>query len=235
MRVTLSEVSKGPNRAALPLTSLEFHTGRVTLARAETERRPTVLGLIASGRMRPDSGTVTFDGRTDYGTIRNRVALVDAPGVCEPAADVTVAEVVAEELMFAGRIGHRRAVTRMLAALGLTDEARSSMADLEPDARIRLLTELAVLRDGVEGLVICSPDRHGGDPLGWWTIANGLSARGYAVLAIAGDASAHAIASFDPELVVTTSGEAVSIVPSATATEGAPSAPAPATEGAESR
>ncbi|MBC7441304.1 MAG: hypothetical protein H7311_02055 [Ramlibacter sp.] len=215
MRVTLSEVSKGPNRAALPLTSLEFHTGTVTLARAETERRPTVLGLIASGRMRPDSGTVTLDGRTDFGAIRSRVALVDAPGVCEPAADVTVAEVVAEELMFAGRIGHRRAVGRMLAAFDLADEARSSMADLEPDARIRLLTELAVLRDEVEGLVMCSPDRHGGDPLGWWTVANGLSARGYAVLVIAGDASAHAIASLHPALVVTTSDKAVSIAPSA--------------------
>ncbi|WP_174843778.1 hypothetical protein [Cryobacterium sp. TMT2-23] len=235
MRVTLSEVSKGPNRAALPLTSLEFHTGTVTLARAETERRPTVLGLIASGRMRPDSGTVTVDDRTDYGAIRSLVALVDAPGVCEPAADITVAEVVAEELMFAGRIGHRRAVARMLAAFGLADEARSSMADLEPDARIRLLTELAVLRDGVEGLVICSPDRHGGDPLGWWTVTNGLSARGYAVLVIAGDASAHAIAAVDPDLVVTTSGEAVSIVPSGPGTPAANPALTHAHAGADAR
>ncbi|PXA71651.1 hypothetical protein [Cryobacterium arcticum] len=193
MRITLTNVTKGPKDSALPLTSLEFESGAVTLARAETERRPTVLGLIASGRMRPDSGTVTLDGRTDYSGLRRHIALVDALGVSEPAADVTVAEVVSEELMFAGRLGHRRAVAVVLDDLGLAGQSRVNMADLAPDSRIRLLTEMAVLRGDVQGIVLTSPDRHGGDPLGWWQIGGDLAARGYAVLVIAGDASAHAI------------------------------------------
>jgi hypothetical protein len=197
MRITLSNVTKGPRDSALPSTSLEFESGTATLARAETERRPTVLGLIASGRMRPDSGTVTLDGRTDYAGLRRHLALIDALGVSEPAADVTVAEVVAEELMFAGRLGHRRAVAVLLDGLGLTEASRANMADLAPDSRIRLLTELAVLRDDVQGIVLTSPDRHGGDPLGWWRIAGDLATRGYAVLVIAGDASAHAIANLE--------------------------------------
>jgi len=197
MRITLSNVTKGPKDSALPRTSVEFESGTATLARAETERRPTVLGLIASGRMRPDSGTVTLDGRTDYAGLRRHLALIDALGVSEPAADVTVAEVVAEELMFAGRLGHRRAVGVVLDELGLTDSSRANMADLAPDKRIRLLTELAVLRDDVQGIVLTSPDRHGGDPLGWWRIAGDLAGRGYAVLVIAGDASAHAIANLE--------------------------------------
>jgi hypothetical protein len=197
MRISLSNVTKGPADSALPRTSLEFESGTATLARAETERRPTVLGLIASGRMRPDSGTVTLDGRTDYAGLRRHLALIDALGVSEPAADVTVAEVVAEELMFAGRLGHRRAVTGLLGDLGLGDEARGNMADLAPDSRIRLLTELAVLREDVRGIVLTSPDRHGGDPLGWWRTAGDLATRGYAVLVIAGDASAHAIANLE--------------------------------------
>ena len=197
MRITLSTVTKGPNDSALPLTSLEFESGTATLARAETERRPTVLGLIASGRMRPDAGTVTLDGRTDYAGLRRHIALVDALGVSEPAADVTVAEVVSEELMFAGRLGHRRAVAVVLGDLGMAEHARANMADLAPDSRIRLLTELAVLREDVRGIVLTSPDRHGGDPLGWWRDARALAERGYAVLVIAGDASAHAIANLD--------------------------------------
>lgn len=199
MRITLTEVTKGPRHSALPPTTLEFRSRAVTFAKAETERRPTVLGLIAAGRMRPDSGTVQINRQTDYSRMRTRIALVDALGVSEPAADLTLAEVVAEELMFAGRIGHRRAVARVLAGLGLADRSRSSMADLAPDARIRLLTELAVLRDGVHGLVVTSPDRHGGDPLGWWGIAGGLAARGFAVLVIAGEASAHALAAAEPD------------------------------------
>ena len=199
MRITLSNVTKGPKDSALPLTSLAFESGTATLARAETERRPTVLGLIASGRMRPDSGTVTLDGHTDYAGLRRHLALIDALGVSEPAADVTVAEVVAEELMFAGRLGHRRAVGVVLDELGLTDSSRANMADLAPDKRIRLLTELAVLRDDVRGVVLTSPDRHGGVPLGWWRIAGDLAERGYAVLVIAGDASAHAIANLESQ------------------------------------
>lgn len=194
MLITLTEVTKGPKHSALPPTTLRFTSGAVTLAPAETERRPTVLGLIASGRMRPDSGTVQIDGGTDYSGIRGRIALVDALGVSDPAADVTVAEVVAEELMFAGRIGHRRAVSRVLTDLGLADQARSDMADLAPRARIRLLAELAVMRGGVEGLVLTSPDRHGGDPLDWWAAAAGLAGRGYAVLVIAGKAAAGVVA-----------------------------------------
>jgi len=197
MRVTLTAVTKGPQDSALPATTLEFGSDAVTFARAETERRPTVLGLIASGRMRPDSGTVTLDGHTDYAGLRRQIALVDALGVSEPAADVRVEEVVAEELMFAGHLGRRRTVKRVLAEFGLADQARSNMGDVAPDDRIRLLTELAVLRDGVMGLVLTSPDRHGGDPLGWWDVAGGLAVRGYAVLVIAGDASAHAIADLE--------------------------------------
>ena len=67
------------------------------------------------------------------------------------------------------------------------------IANVDPFVRLRLLTELAVLRDGVEGLVLVSPDRHGGDPQEWWALARGLADRGYAVLVIAGDASAAAI------------------------------------------
>ncbi|MCU1446641.1 MAG: transporter ATP-binding protein [Cryobacterium sp.] len=99
--------------------------------------------------------------------------------------------------MFAGRLGHRRAVAVLLGDLGLADQARANMADLAPDSRIRLLTELAVLRDDVESIVLTSPDRNGGDPLGWWRIAGDLAERGYAVLVIAGDASAHAIANLE--------------------------------------
>jgi hypothetical protein len=193
VKIELIGVSKGRNGSSLPETTVRFETDAATLARAETERRPTVLGLLASGRMRPDTGRVLIDGAVDNADLRTRVALVDAPDVSDPAADVTVTGVVMEELMFAGLPGSRRDAMLTLAQLELGAYAKTSMADLPPAVRIRLLTELAVLRDGVEGLVIAAPDRHGGDPLDWWRIARALAARGYAVLVIAGDASAAAI------------------------------------------
>ncbi|MFZ4895531.1 hypothetical protein ACL9RL_13865 [Plantibacter sp. Mn2098] len=193
MRVELTDVSKGKNGLILEPTTLSFRTGEATFARAETEQRPTVLGLIASGRMKPDTGTVHIDGGVDNRAMRRHVALIDAPDVSEPASDVTVAGVVAEELMFAGRPSHLFAVNRTLDDLGLSSISRNAISTAPPTQRVRLLTELAVLRKDVTGLVLVSPDRHGGDPLEWWTIARHLAARDYAILVIAGDASATAI------------------------------------------
>jgi len=193
MRIELRGVGKGRRSEALPPTTVGFESGRATLARAETEQRPTVLGLLASGRMRPDTGTVTIDGRADAAAIRRTVALVDAPDVSDPAPNVTVAGVAAEELMFAGVPSNPVSIARWLDDLGLRDVARIPIANVEPVVRLRLLTELAILRDDVEGLVLVSPDRHGGDPLEWWDLAKRLADRGFAVLVIAGDASAAAI------------------------------------------
>lgn len=193
MRIELHGVGKGRRTEALPATTIGYESGRTTLARAETEQRPTVLGLLASGRMRPDTGTVTIDGRADAAAIRRTIALVDAPDVSDPAPNVTVAGVAAEELMFAGVPSDPVSVARRLDDLGLRGVARIPIANLDPITRLRLLTELAILRDGVEGLVLVSPDRHGGDPLEWWDLAKRLADRGFAVLVIAGDASAAAI------------------------------------------
>jgi hypothetical protein len=107
---------------------------------------------------------------------------------------VTVAGIVAEELMFAGLASHPLAVRRRLAGLGAAEYARYAIGTVPPTVRIRLLTELALLRTGVEGVVIVSPDRHGGDPVEWWRFARELAGRGIAVLVVAGDASAAAIA-----------------------------------------
>jgi hypothetical protein len=144
--------------------------------------------------MRPDSGTITIDDVVDFGAMRRRIAVVDAPAVSEPAGDITFAGVVSEELMFAGRASGRAATRRMLDELGASDWSRYPIGTVPPTVRIGALTELALLRAGVEGVVITSPDRHGGDPNDWWRLSREVAARGYAVLVIAGDASAAAIA-----------------------------------------
>lgn len=193
IRIELTGVSKGRRGIALPETGLVFRSGAATLAVAETAQRPTVLGLIASGRMRPDTGTVTLEGVADPRGIRTRVALVDAPDVSEPAPNIAVAGVVAEELMFAGLPSDPLAARRWLDANGVREFSRLPIADLSPSHRLRILLELAATRPGVEALVLVSPDRHGGDPLHWWRLAEEFAGRGLAVLVIAGAAAATAL------------------------------------------
>lgn len=193
-RVEVLGVSKGRGGQALPRTSLTYMRGEARLATAETEQRPTVLGLIATGRMRPDSGIVLIDGDENASVLRRRVALIDAPEVSDPASNVTVGTVVAEELMFAGRASHPLATRAWLADAGLLADLRTPIADIAPADRIRLLLELSVLRPGVEGVVLVSPDRHGGDPHVWWSLAEDFAARDLAVLVIAGAAAGAVLA-----------------------------------------
>ncbi|MFE1664733.1 hypothetical protein [Microbacterium sp. P02] len=190
MRVELHDVVKGRRGAALPATSLAFDDSGPRIAHAETEQRPTVLGLIASGRMKPDAGRVLIDGTDDRRALRRRVSLVDAPDVSDPAPNVWVSGVTAEELMFAGRPAHPLAVRRWLDEAGFGALWRTPIADVEPRERISLLLELTALRAGVDGIVLVAPDRHGGDPLEWWRLAEDFSGRGFAMLVIAGEASA---------------------------------------------
>lgn len=193
MRITLHDVSKGRGGEALPRTSLEFHTGAVRFALAETEQRPTVLGLIASGRMRPDTGRVTLDGAVNAKDLRRRVALVDAPSVSDPHADIALAGVVGEELMFAGVGATPLHARRWLSQLGFAELASVPIGSVDPAARVRILCELAVLRGGVEGIVLVAPDRHGGSPDGWWRIAGEFADRGYAMLVVVGGSAAVAL------------------------------------------
>lgn len=193
MLIQLTDVSKGRRGIALPATTLTYRSGRATLAMAETEQRPTVLGLIASGRMKPDSGSVLVDGARRSRDLRRRSALIDAPDVSEPAPNIIVAGVVGEELMFAGRLSDPLSARRWLDDHGLRHLSRTPFADVAPRDRLRILLELAALRPGVEALVLVSPDRHGGDPRDWWLLAEEFAGRGFAVLVIAGQAAARVI------------------------------------------
>lgn len=193
MKIALHEVSKGRAGQALPTMSLEFHSGAVRFALAETEQRPTVLGLIASGRMRPDTGRVTIDDTENTKELRRRIALVDAPDVSDPHPDITLAGVVGEELMFAGVGASPLHARRWLTQLGYNELSSTPIGNVDPAARVRILCELAVLRDGVDGIVLVAPDRHGGRPDGWWRIAGEFADRGYAMLVIVGGSAAVAL------------------------------------------
>jgi ABC-2 type transport system ATP-binding protein len=191
MKLTLDAIGIGTGPGApLPATSAEATTRIPGIAAVETEGAPTLASLIAGGRMKPETGRVLLDGSDDPAAIRNAFALVDTPTVAEPFADLSVMTVVREELVLADHHGDRENARRFLDAVGLTAYENAPVKTIPTEARIRLLTELAILRPRIKGLIVTSPERHGGDTDAWWSVVTDLSARGFTVMVVTGVAAA---------------------------------------------
>lgn len=181
--------------AALPVVSAVAAPSRPGVIAVETEQSPVLASLVAGGRMRPDTGRVLLDGADDPAAIRRAFALVDTPGVAEPFPVMTLTQIVREELAYAGRRPSRQHVDTVLDELGLGHYADTHVQRVPTDVRVRLLAELALLRDGVTGLVVTSPERHGGAVEGWFAVLRDVARRGVTVVLVTSKAAATTVES----------------------------------------
>lgn len=185
MEITLTEASIGSGLgAAVPPLTTRTGPGTPSVLSVETAERPMLVSMLLGGRLRPDHGSVTVDGNADLDVLRRRSALVDTPVVSEPNPGATLAAVVAEEFVFASRRASRRSVLRFLAEHGLARYGRVPVRALPPSHRVRLFCELALLRPGVEALILTSPERHGGEPSDWFDALREIAERGVTVVIV---------------------------------------------------
>ncbi len=162
--------------------SLQLTRGEVTVVARAPGAGHTVLSLALSGRLHPDGGRIWLDGLEDPDGLRRRVAPVEVPDVSEPDGALPLYAVVGEELAVAGRKAGRHEVRAWLAARGVDRWERTRLEEVDPDVRMLLLAELASLREHVDALVICCPDRYGASARRCLAVARGLAADGLAVL-----------------------------------------------------
>lgn len=191
MTIELDHVGIGEEPgAALPVVSAVAAPGRPGVIAVETEQAPVLASLVAGGRMQPETGRVLLDGHEDAAAIRKAFALVDTPGIAEPFPVMSVRRIVREELAFAEQRPSRQHVDTVLDELGLREYADTHVQRVPTDVRVRLLAELALLRDGVTGLVITSPERHGGAVEGWFAVVRDIARRGVTVVLVTSKAAA---------------------------------------------
>jgi hypothetical protein len=181
---------RGPHAPMLNATSLQVTDHQVVLLAGYPGPGHVAASLGLSGRLKPDTGTVRFDGKADLALLRRRVAVVDTPGITEPDDALPVQTVVGEELAIAGRKAGRKAVLEWLTEHGAAEHADKRFEHLPVAVRTRLLAELTVARPEVQAVVLTMPDRHGGDPHEWYALGRELAARGYGVIITCADASA---------------------------------------------
>jgi ABC-type cobalamin/Fe3+-siderophores transport system ATPase subunit len=183
----------GPHGPLLAPTSLRVRDGEITLVTGEPGPGHATLALALAGRIRPSSGTVTLDGRTDPAALRKHVALVDAPGVNEPEDGLRLCDAIAEELMNAGLPANRKAVRDWLQTRNAAEYTNERVDTVPAAVRTRLLIDVAAARPGVQALMIAEPDRHTSDPTTWWPKAVEQAERGLAVVVLCSPASASAL------------------------------------------
>ncbi|MCB7136328.1 hypothetical protein [Cellulosimicrobium marinum] len=184
MQITLNDVRvDGRHGPMLDPVDLTWSTGECVLVAAEPGHGHTALALVATGRYVPSAGTVRLDGvPARAAELRAVTAVVDVPGVSEPDDALTVAAVVAEGLALAGRRSLPGDVTRWLGDHSLLADRARRLDQVPGVVRTALLAALAAERDGVRFLVLALPDRHGGEPSGWWEVARTLASSGLGVL-----------------------------------------------------
>ncbi|MBP2324494.1 energy-coupling factor transporter ATP-binding protein EcfA2 [Kibdelosporangium banguiense] len=183
----------GPHGPLLQPTSLRVRGGEIALVTGEPGPGHTTLALTLAGRLRPSSGSVTLNGRTDAAVLRKHVALVDAPDVNEPEDGLKLSNAIAEELLHAGLPSNRNAVRKWLQTQGADIYAGERVEHVPAAVRTRLLVELAASRPGVQALMIDTPDRHTSDPGTWWPHALRQAEQGLAVVVFCSPASASAL------------------------------------------
>lgn len=199
MTIELKDAAIGTGLAAdLPATTLTIAPGLPTVVAVQTAERPMLLSLVIGGRLALTSGSITLDGTESTERLRAGIALVDTPFVAEPTPGIPLSLVVAEELTFAGRPSGTRAVAAWLQSHGLSYLSGVPMRSIPPTERVLLLTELALLREGVTTLVVTSPERHGGDPREWYSQLAALSGRGISVVIITDSPTAALLLSLTP-------------------------------------
>ncbi|GAA2774268.1 hypothetical protein [Saccharopolyspora taberi] len=180
----------GAHGPLLERTSLRVRDGQLLLVAGDVHFGRTAMALALSGRLQPGRGTVRLDGAVSPARLRDAVVVVDAPGVTEPEGAVSVRTVVAEGLSMAGRPSRRSRVRSWLTEHSAGQHERERFENLPAPVRTRLLIDLA-RETGARALVLDSPDRHGGDPSTWYSLARGEAEQGRAVVVLCSPHSAH--------------------------------------------
>jgi len=152
----------------LPATSLRVSPGELLLVRGENQDDRTALALTLSGRMKPSSGHLSWNGNTRLKTLRKASALVDSPGINEPEQHLSVCDLVTEDLALIPRRYRGALLAKPWLKLNAFEDVEKLWVDeLPAERRVGLLTQLALADPAVDLLVLDSPDRHSADPAVW--------------------------------------------------------------------
>lgn len=184
---------QGRHNELVPPTSLSVAPGEMLLIVGEPQIGRTAMALMLSGRMKPRTGTVTWNGHSSMNKLRKASAVVDSPNINEPEAHLKIRDIVSEDLsLIPSPIWRRPNPKKWMEEHGFSDIAHEWTDAVEPVRMTEMLTQLAAENRQTKLLVVDSPDRHQEDDEGWLQNLEQYahSRRQFAVVALVGRAPA---------------------------------------------
>ncbi len=169
----------------LPPTSMIAEQGEITVVEGEIGPAATAFALALAGRVRLDGGYAMWEHDTHGRTRRDRVALIDLPNVTEPEPRLAVRTVIGQELALAEQPSSHQDVDRFLAERDAHDWNRRRWGEAPGGTRTGWLADIAARHPGVSALVVCHPDRRGGDVEEWAGPVRDLRAEDRVIVVIA--------------------------------------------------
>lgn len=182
---------QGRHNELVPPTSLSVAPGEMLLIVGEPQIGRTAMALMLSGRMKPKSGTVTWNGHSSMNRLRKASAVVDSPNINEPESHLKIRDIVSEDLsLIPSPIWRRPNPKKWMEEHGFSDIAHEWTDAVDPVRMTDMLTQLAAENRQTKLLIVDSPDRHQEDDEGWLRNLEqyAYSRRQFAVVALVGRA-----------------------------------------------
>ncbi|SQC36841.1 YhgE/Pip N-terminal domain [Rothia kristinae] len=142
--------------------------GELLLLQASGQLTRTALALVLTGRMKPESGSITWNEESSRKALRRHASIVDAPELNEMEKHMRVRDYVSEMLSYMPHPFLQRPHSgRWLEENGLADLNNLWDEQLTGEQRIRLMTALARHNSGADLLVFDTPSRHAHYSVTW--------------------------------------------------------------------
>lgn len=177
----------GRHGVICPPTTVRVERGEVVLVVAEPALSRTALSLVLSGRMKPSSGTASWEGQDSLKLLRKHSALVDSPEINAPEPHLKVRDLVAEDLSLVPvPIWRKRGIDSWLNQHGFSEVASEWVDALDPLTRLDIMARLSEEYHQVRLSVFDSPDRHRLEDSSWLDLLEAMaqSRRKPAVVAV---------------------------------------------------
>lgn len=160
--------AKGRHAPLIERTSFTVEVGELILVQGNSQLQRSGLSLALTGRLRPDKGTISWDGSDKRKTLRRRSSLVDSPRVNQMEEHMRVRDYAAEMLSYMPhKMLKRPSTEQWLRDHGLEDLDNLWEEQLTPDQRIRLVVALAGQEKRSDLLVFDTPSRHANHTATW--------------------------------------------------------------------